>query len=206
MKLFYTDTSPFVRKVMVVASELGLLGEIETVFLRPTPLSPNSALSTGNPLSQIPALVLDDETTLYDSRVICEYLESLSPSATLTPKLGPERFAVLRQQALADGMLSAGILAFYEQKLRPKNLHWAPWIDGQLAKVRQGLDALDREAATFEREVDIGQIAAAVAVGWIEYRGLIQEIRHERASLFQWYDAFRARVSMQSTEPPKPTN
>ena len=201
MKLYHTETSPFVRKVMIAAHELGLASRIETVHLRPSPMAPSAELSQKNPLSQIPALVLDDGDVLYDSRVICEYLDTLAPHTSLVPAGGAARFRVLRLQALADGVLDAGILAFYEKNSRPAELHWAPWIDGQLTKVRQGLDALDREAGSFGPEVDVAQIATAAAVGWLEFRGVAGDVREGRAALFRWYDAFRARPSMKATEP-----
>lgn len=201
MKLYHTQTSPFVRKVMIAAHELGLASRIETVHLRPSPMSPSAELSEKNPLSKIPALVTDDGDVLYDSRVICEYLETLSSGPRLVPREGAARFRVLRGQALADGILDAGILAFYETSQRPKELHWQDWIGGQIAKVRQGFDALEREAASFGADVDLAQIAAGAAIGWVEFRNVLPEPRAGRPRLFAWYDAFRERPSMKATEP-----
>lgn len=158
MKLFTTGTSPFVRKVLVALRELGLDGSVEKVFLRPSPTETSATLSAHNPLNKIPALLLDDGTALYDSPVICEYLETLSAGRSLIPKSGPSRFDVLRRQALCDGILDAGILVFYELHQRPKELHWPAWIEGQSAKARQGLDQLEREVASFGAELDLGQI------------------------------------------------
>jgi glutathione S-transferase len=201
MKLFHTGTSPFARKVMVVAHEAGLAGRIETVFLRPSPLATDPVLSRSNPLSKIPALVLDDGTTLFDSRVICEYLDTLHHGKKLLPASGEARWHVLRRQALADGVLEAGVAVFYERSMRPAELQWPAWLDGQRSKVLQGLDALDAEASSYEGAFDIGHIAAACTIGWLEFRDVVGDIRASRPSLFAWYEALRERPSMKATEP-----
>lgn len=200
MKLYYTPTSPYVRKVLVAAHELGVASRLETTMLRPSPVKTDPVLSRENPLSKIPALVLDDGESLYDSPVICEYLETLSEKR-LVPASGIERFRVLRRQALADGILDASVLAFYERANRPEALWWAPWIDGQTEKATQGLDALEREAATFGDAVDLGLVSVGCALGWLEFRNVHGDVRSARPSLFAWYDRFRQRPSMAATEP-----
>jgi glutathione S-transferase len=201
MKLYYTNTSPFVRKVMVVAHETGLLGRIETAFLRPSPLGPDPILSRENPLSKIPVLITDDGLTIYDSAVICEYLDGLHQGKKLIPASGPERWRVLRLQALADGILEAGVAVLYERTHRPKELHFAPWLDGQLTKVTQGLDALEGEVQQFGGAPDLAQIAVGCTVGWIAFRELVPALREGRRALFAWYDTFSARQSMKATVP-----
>ena len=201
MKVFHTPTSPFVRKVMVAAHELG--APVETTFLRPSPMAPDATLSAHNPLSKIPALVLDDHEggeVLYDSPVICEYLDTTF-GPLLVPASGPERWRVLRLQALADGILDAGILVFYERAQRPKELHWEPWLSGQTKKVLQGLDALESLAGAWDDGVDLGRIAAACAIGWLEFRDAVGPIRAGRERLFAWYDRFAQRPSMRATVP-----
>ena len=195
MRLYYTPTSPFARKVLVVAHELGVT--LETVFLRPTPLKADATLSKENPLSKIPVLVTPDGP-LYDSPVICEYLDG---GHALVPASGPERFRVLRTQALCDGILDAAVLVFYETANRPKELQFAPWLDGQAEKANQGLDALEVEAERFGEKVDLAQISAGITIGWLEFRNPIGDVRKNRPRLFRWYEAFRARPSMQATEP-----
>jgi glutathione S-transferase len=201
VKLYWTASSPFVRKVVVVARELGLIDRIETTFLRPSPTTVDPHLSKDNPLNKIPTLILDDGTPLFDSCVICEYLDSLHGGRKLIPASGEERWRTLRLQALCDGILDSSILAFYENTMRPKELHWSDWISGQSEKARQGLDALERECATFGSEIDLGQICAAVMFGWLEFRKPLGDIRTERPKLTAWYETFRARPSMQATEP-----
>jgi len=201
MKLYYTPTSPFVRKALVSAHELGLASQIETVLLRPSPTQADPTLSRENPLSKIPALVLDEATSLYDSVVICEYLDALAGGGRIIPPASPARWEVLRAQALADGILDASILVFYERLHRPKELHWTPWLDGQTQKSLQGLDALESQAPRFGDSPDIGQIAAACAVGWLEFRAPFGDIRAGRPRLFAWYDRFAQRPSMTATAP-----
>lgn len=201
MKLYYTPTSPFVRKVLVAAHELGLGDRIETVLLRPTPTKADVVLSAQNPLSKIPVLVLDDGTALYDSAVICEYLDSLQDGRRLVPRAGADRWRVLRGQALCDGVLEAGILVFYERTTRPPALHWFEWLEGQAQKANQGLDALEREVERFGRDVDLLQVCAGVTLGWLEFRNVLGDVRRGRPKLFAWYDGFRERRSMKVTEP-----
>jgi glutathione S-transferase len=200
VKLYYTPTSPYVRKVLVAAHELGVAGRVETALLRPSPVKTDPVLSRENPLSKIPALVLDDGESLYDSPVICEYLETLA-TTRIVPAAGLERFRVLRRQALADGILDASVLVFYERAHRPEALWWPAWLDGQTEKATQGLDALERDAATFGDTVDLGLIATACTLGWLEFRNVLGDLRPTRPTLFTWYDRFRQRESMKRTEP-----
>ncbi len=201
MKLFATDTSPFVRKVRIVARELGLEDRIERVVLRPSPFEANPTLSSHNPLNKIPALVLDDGTSLYDSPVICEYLDTLHGGRKLVPEGGQARFTVLTRQALCDGILEAGILVYYEITNRPREAHWEPWLEGQRQKARQGLDLLERDVATFGAELDLSQICVGVTLGWLEFRRPLGDVRAGRPRLLAWYESFRKRPSMVETEP-----
>jgi glutathione S-transferase len=200
MKLFHTPTSPFVRKCTVAAHELGLADRLELTFLRPSPLTADATLSKENPLNKIPALVLDDGTSLFDSAVIVDYFEELS-GRKLVPAHGPERYRVLRGQALCDGILEASVSVFYERAQRPKELQFQPWIDGQSQKAQQGLDVLERDAATLGGEIDLAQICAGVTLGWLEFRNVLGDIRSSRPKLFGWYDRFAERPSMVATRP-----
>ena len=201
MRLFHTPTSPFVRKVMVVAHEAGLAAQIETVFLRPTPTQADAALSRVNPLSKIPALILDDGEVIFDSPVICEYLDGLHAGPRLFPGEGMARWRALRTQALCDGILEAAISVFYERSLRPSELHWEPWLSGQVSKAMQGLDALDQAVGEFGDAVDIGQVSAGVTVGWLAFRGLLGDVLVGRPRLAAWYEVFARRPSMVATAP-----
>ena len=200
MELFQTPTSPYVRKVLVAAHELGVANDLTLTYLRPSPAAADPTLSARNPLSKIPTLILDDGTALYDSPVICDYLDARA-GYRLTPQSGPERWRALRVQALADGMLDAGILFFYESSQRPAALQWPTFLESQATRVRQGLDVLEREVDHFPAEVDIGQIAVACTLGWLAFRNPIPDLREGRPKLFAWYDAFAERPSMQATIP-----
>ena len=195
MKLFHTPTSPFVRKVMVVAREVGVT--LETTFLRPTPLQVDPVLSRENPLNKIPVLVTPDGP-LYDSAVICEYLDRENK---VIPARGAARWRVLRLQALCDGILEAGVVIFYEKSQRPPEMQYEPWLRGQTVKANQGLDALELECESFSETVDLAQICAGITIGWLEFRKPIGDIRANRPKLFRWYEAFRQRPSMKETEP-----
>ncbi len=201
MKLFYTTTSPFVRKVLVSAHELGIADDIELVTLRPSPTKADATLSASNPLNKIPALVLDDGTSLYDSPVICEYLDTLAPERALTPASGTERFRVLRVQALCDGILDAAILVFYERLNRPEELWWKEWQAGQTEKASQGLDALEHEVATFGDVTDLADICAGITIGWLQFRNPFGDVLASRPALREWYARFSQRTSMKLTEP-----
>ena len=201
MKLRYAVTSPYVRKVLVVAMETGLDKRIEKVPATVTPTAANADVAKENPLGKIPALTIEGGETLYDSRVICEYLDSLHSGAKLFPASGGRRWRALRQQALADGILDAGILTRYETFLRPKEMQWPDWIQGQLRKATQGLAAIEQEADSLGDPLDIGQIAIGCAIGWLEFRKPAGEIRPTYPKLFKWYDKFSQRPSMTETVP-----
>lgn len=201
MKLYYSSASPYARKVLVVAREAGLDSRIELVPASVVPMKPEPTISKANPLAKIPTLVTDEGEALYDSSVITEYLDSLNPGRKLIPASGAARWRAKRVEALADGMTDAGILVRYELAMRPADKQWADWIAGQTAKVNQALDLLEQEVASFAAEPDVGQIAVACSLGWLEFRKPCGEMRPGRTKLFAWYDAFCKRPSMVATVP-----
>jgi len=162
MKIYYSTASPFVRKCLVVAHERGFAERIEHLPQAAHPIYRNDInLLSDNPLGQLPTFVCDDGQVLYDSRVICEYLDSLPAGSRLIPEDGPERWDCLTAQSLADGMTGAALLARYEKLMRPESLQWPVWADAQLQKVQSGLVWLDRAAPNFGGHVDLGKIAFA---------------------------------------------
>ena len=201
MKLYHSPASPFVRKALVAAHETGLAERLEIATIALTPVASNTELNRENPLGKIPALVLEDGTTLFDSRVICEYLDTRHDGPRLFPADGRERWTALRRHALADGLLDAAILCRYETFLRPEERRWTDWIDGQRAKFRRALDALEGEANDFGATVDIGTIAAACAADYLDFRSLDDGWRDRRPRLAAWLGGFAARPSMQATRP-----
>jgi glutathione S-transferase len=199
MKLYHSAASPFVRKCLVAAHELGLRDRIETVAATAHPVTRDPALIAVNPLGQVPTLVLDDGSTLYDSRVICDYLNTLAGGAIIPG--GDGRWSVLREEALADGVTDAALLTRYETTARPEALRWAEWIAGQLDKVACGLASLEARAADFGDRVDLGTIAWGCALGYLDFRfaSLAWRDRHPNAAA--WFAWFGGRESMATTRP-----
>lgn len=207
MKLRHSPTSPFVRKVMVAAYELGLESRIERIPTRVAPTQRNDEVVRDNPLVKIPALTTDDGLVIYDSRVICEYLDTLAGGAKLFPAAGQSRWRALRQQALGDGILDAGILARYES-LRPREFQWQEWIDAQMRKVRGALSALEMECEsgdlalpTADATIEIGHLAIGCALGWLDFRYAAEAWRERHRRLAAWYENLARRRSMQETAP-----
>ncbi len=198
MQLHHNSMSPFVRKVMVLASETGLTGRIEPVNRTMTPVSPDDALCADNPLGKIPCLVTDDGMALYDSRVICAYLDSLHDGPKMVPPAGAARWTALRREALADGILDAAINARYETFLRPQERRWGEWVLNQKKKVARGLDALEAEDL---EGIDIGTITIGCALGYLDFRYADEDWRSSRPRLAAWYEAFARRPSMAGTVP-----
>lgn len=199
MKLYFGPTSPYVRKVRVFAIETGLMDRIDLARVNITPVGPDASLCADNPVGKIPTLVRDDGVALFDSRVICEYLDGLHDGARMFPDNGEARWSALRRQALADGILDAAVGTRYETTLRPENFRWPDWVDGQMQKVRRSLDALQGEA--FGEAMDIGTISVACALGYMDFRFSDEGWRETRPALAAWFERFAARPSMRETLP-----
>lgn len=199
MKLYFAIASPYVRKVRVLAMETGLADRIELTRFQGTPVEADEAVCADNPIGKIPTLVRDDGRALYDSRVICEYLDTLHDGPRMFPQDGEARWTALRRQALADGILDAAVNTRYERFLRPENLRWSDWVNGQLGKVRRSLDALEREA--LGDTLDIGTISVACALGYMDFRYADEAWRESRPQLTAWFEVVCARPSMSETRP-----
>jgi glutathione S-transferase len=202
MKLYYSPTSPYVRKVSVVALETGLEASIERIAINVQ--APDPAFVAANPLAKVPALITDDGLVLFDSPVICEFLDSLHGGRRLFPDQEPERWQALRGQALADGILEAAVLCRIES-LRPEAKRWPEWTDRQWGKVTRALDVLEAEVAVGRDEPPtIGDIAVGCALGFLDFRFPQADWRQARPQITAWYEAFAARPSMQATVPHEP--
>jgi len=200
MKLLASPPSPYSRKVRIVLAEKKIDCDLETVDVQPTdnPVNPH------NPLGKIPTLVLDDGTTLYDSRVIVEFLDAASPIARLIPEDNRERVAVRRWEALADGILDAAILVRYES-LRPKKEQSPSWVAKQDARVQRGLavmsgDLGDRNWCLGDRYT-LADIAVGCMLGWLAFRFPKNDWRDRHANLARHFDKLSARASFVETAP-----
>lgn len=199
MRLYYSPTSPYARKVLVAAGETGLDNAIELVTVNPW--DPDSAIARENPLGKVPALRLPDGSVLYDSPVICDYLDTLHQGHRLLPAGGSERWRILRLQALADGMMDAAVLIFLEHKRRTANTRSDWWLQLQAETLRRAVDELERQAASFQIEPDIGRIATACALGYLDFRITDYDWRKQAPRLTEWYLDFSLRPAMRATEP-----
>ena len=199
MKLFWSSRSPFVRKVMVTAHEVGLAARIRTQRVVVGASNPNAEVMAVNPLNKIPTLVLDDGSALYDSRVICEYLDSLHDGPKLFPANAGARFIALRRQALGDGLKEAILLRLGEQS-RPPAAQSEKHLSAHRLKIAATLDRLESEADGLADQVGIGHIAIGCALAHLDFRFAADDWRAGRARLAQWYGGFACRPSMQATE------
>ena len=199
MKLYYSSTSPFVRKVNIFAMECGLADQIE--WVKTNPWQAGEQLTAENPLSKIPTLITDDNVVIYDSGVICEYLDSLHEGRKLIPKLPEARWPVLRLQALADGILDAGILRFMEQK-RPQQQQSADWDAMQKSSIERGLDELEGTMHDWSQlPLNLGIISVGCLLGWLDFRFASEDWRASRPGLANWFEIYAKRYSMMETVP-----
>lgn len=195
MKLYFSAASPFVRKVVVTALEAGLDAQITRVPTNPW-LNPPELLHD-NPLSKVPCLVTDDGLALFDSPVICEYLDSVG-GGTMFPPAGPARWRALRQQAIADGLLDAGIIRRMDAT-RPAEDARAAIMARQAGLVTNALQVLEHEQLA--QHMDIGALTIACALGWLDFRFAHEPWRDGRPRLTAWYDRFRSHPSLMATTP-----
>lgn len=205
MKLMYSQTSPFVRRVRAAASELGLAERLELEPINVAPLRENAAYAERvNPLRKIPALVLDDgRTVIVDSTLICQYLDDLAGGGRLIPRQGMDRWRVLSQQAIAQGMTDALVLARYETALRPEALRWSDWIKDQQDRFWSGIAWFERRAETAlpAARIDISQLALACCLGYAEFRFAELDWSARAPQVNTWYRKIAQRPSLVRTDP-----
>lgn len=191
MILRSTPASPFGRKVNIAASVLGLSGEIK---IEPADLGDdNDSIRRQNPLGKIPTLVIEDGSTLFDSRVILEYLDHRAGGGKIIPREPAARFAALRLQALCDGILDASLMQVYEGRWRAPEKHEQKWLDYQADKVKRGLAALEADPPPLDPLPNVGQIALACVLGYRDLR-FQGTWRTEHPRLLAWHDRFAAQV------------
>lgn len=204
MKLLYGGLSPFVRKVMIVAHEKGLVERLELVPTPVNPLVPLDSAIAVNPLGKIPALTLDDGAVLYGSTVVAEYLDALDGAPRFFPS-GEAKWTALRRTALGDGILDAGQLVRIEG-LRPEEKQWSEWKRVQLLKVNNGLDAAEKESGQLATDdLAIGEVSLICALGWLDVRlPDAADWRTDRPGLSAWFDRVSAIRSVATTAPKVP--
>lgn len=199
MKLIYSTTSPFVRKVLVALMETGQRDDVTLETVAVSPLKPGDVVPALNPLGKIPCLILDDGSAIFDSRVICRYVDSRHNGA----KLYPESDALwqrLTLEATADGMVDAAILVVYERLLRSEDQRSPEWVEGQWQKIARALAYLEANAEKLGG-LDMASIAVASALGYIEFRLADRNWRALAPKLAAWEADFSQRPSMQATIP-----
>jgi len=200
MKLYYSLASPYVRKVRMAALELGVAERIDLVLT--DAWSVTAGLPQDNPLCKVPTLVLTDGTPLYDSPVICEYLDHLAGGG-LFPPAGPARWTALCQQALGDGLCDAAVARRLEG-MRPENLRSPTWIERQKAAMIRACDTLENDADDLSGPVTIGGLAVATALGYLDLRFAEEDWRPGRPRLAAWFAEAGKRPSFHATRPPAP--
>ncbi len=201
MKLRYSPTSPYVRKAYACAIELQLDERIELIST--DPWASDSDIGDDNPLGKVPALHSDDAGVLYDSAVICEYLDQLAGGGRLLPHAGPQRIAVLRRHALAHGMMDAAVNALMERAKRPGEFTWQGWIDMQLSALRRSLAPLAADLRAADGAVDLATITTGCALGYLDLRFAAElDWRAAQPELADWYADFSQRPSMMRSAPP----
>lgn len=201
MQLRYSPTSPYVRKVSITAIEAGLADKIENVAT--DPWSAETDLVQSNPVGKVPCLITDDGLAIYDSPVICEYLDSLNTGSKLIPAESAARFKALTLAAAADGMLDAGVLLLIETKRRPAELLWDWWVERQTSVISRSMDVADAAADSLATDgpITIAEVTIGSALGWIDLRYADLGWRADRPALADWFDKISERPSFVQTVP-----
>src|SRR5882724_7197046 len=198
MKLYYSPGSPFARKVRIVALETRLDKKIEMVNVALSPVAPNADVDKHNPVGKIPVLSVKG-IDLFDSPVICEYLDNQHKSRKLLARKGRDRWMALRQQAMADGLLDAALLARYEGALRPEEKRWPDWSQGQMKKINGVLAQLEAEVKSLKGKLTIGTISVACALGYLDLRFADMGWREKYPKLGKWLAVTSKIPSIKST-------
>lgn len=201
MRLCWSPTSPYVRKVMIMALETGLADDIE--LLPKNVWAADTDIGETNPLGKVPALILPDGTVVFDSPVILEVLDGMHGGAPLMPPPGPERIRVLTLQALADGLLDAAVLRLLEGR-RPVEERSEAWDARQKRTLERGLDALEDMVFAFPASLDVGQVAVLALLGYLDFRFAAEPWRDPRPALAAWFEEAAKRPAFVATIPKDP--
>ncbi|WP_295008122.1 glutathione S-transferase [uncultured Dechloromonas sp.] len=200
MKLIGSHTSPYTRKVRIVLAEK----KIEYDFVVDSPWANDSKVPDYNPLGKIPVLVLDDDTALFDSRVIVEYIDNVTPNNKLFPAPNRERIEVKRWEALADGLCDAAVAALLERK-RPASEQSADWVERQFAKVKRALafmsEELDEKSFCMGTHISMADLALGTALGYLNFRFPEIAWQADHPNLSKLYDKLMQRPAFADTIP-----
>jgi glutathione S-transferase len=200
MKLLSNPLSPYGRKVKIAMAMKGVGDKIEVLHIDTNPLV-NPQINAANPLAKVPALVVDGDTAIFDSHVICEYLDSLAPTPVLFPKGGAERIRTLTLGSLCDGILDAALLLVYEKRFRPEAIWHAPWQERQQGKIDRAVDHLEKAPPAWRGSPDYGHVTLACALGYLDFRHE-GKWRAGHPKLVAWLDEFAAAVpAFEATRP-----
>jgi glutathione S-transferase len=201
MKLIGSPSSPYARKVRIVLAEK----QLDSDWVAEDVWSADSTIQQSNPLGKVPCLLLDDGRALYDSRVICQYLDLQPPVHALIPEAAGPRIEVLRWEALADGVLDAGVLMRLEQTQRDAAQRSDKWVARQRSKVERGLAVMERDLGgrhwCVNERLTLADVAVGSALGWLEFRLPQIEWRGAHPQLSRYYDGLMTRKSFQDTAP-----
>lgn len=203
MKLYHSATSPYVRTVMIVLHEVGAVDQVDLIPASGTAIDPGTAPIGINPLGKVPTLVLSDGAALFDSRTICRYL-----AARYQPSLYPDdarRWPVLTLEATANGMMDAAYLMVMEDRVRPEDKRFAPWVEGQWDKIDRALDRLEAQAETdlLTGAVHIGHLTLGSVLGYLDLRHGDRAWRTGRSALAEWEKRLAKRPALLATRPPE---
>lgn len=199
MRLFWSTRSPFVRKVMMVVHELGLAERVETIRVVVHPAAPNGDVIAANPVGKIPTLVLDDGDVLYDSRVICEYLDMVHGDGRLIPPEGPERWRALIWQAMADGMMEIS-LGWLAERAKPDGVRDDKVVAGYRGRIMGALDRLEQDGDFLgASSPTIGHFAIASELLYLDFRFAADPWRPGRPELSRWLEEMSLRPSVALT-------
>lgn len=197
MKLLYQTHSPYARKALVFAHEVGLAERLEVIHQETSPTRRNEQVFAENPLGKVPVLVRPGVAPIFDSDVICAYFDTLHASRRLIPPEGETRWQALRVQAVAQGLAEAGIAIRWETVRRPAELRYARLRDGYIEKLTSSYDWLESELEV-DSPLHVGHIAVATTLEWLEFREL-PSFRERRPRLTGWFEEFLQRASMKAT-------
>jgi glutathione S-transferase len=199
MQLTYASASPFVRKVCVLLHETSQTDDVELLDVKTTPVATAPEVAAANPVGKIPALIRPDSPAIYDSRVICRFLDDRA-KAGFYPE--SRLWDTLTIEATADGIMDAAVLVVYESRVRPEEFVYEKWMDAQWEKVMRSVSALNtRWMSHLNGPLDMGQIAVGCALGYLDFRHSARGWRKGNDALAEWFEAFAERPGMVATRP-----